>query len=183
MGNGTSGGSGSATFVPPGRVFALLPFDEDGGGPLPAASYAGGDFSQAGGASSGDLARWGVPPALALGLTITGSGALSVGLSSCIPGGNSFVAFSADSLNAAAPGSGWFAGLHIALSDLMLEFQSGGPPFIGVLDASGAAQASVDSSIIAPLTGTAVYGVAILYNPAPLLGYFFTASAVVPITL
>ena len=43
-------------------VNSLLAFDDDGPGPAAAAMYVGGRFLNAGGISSGNLARWGCQP-------------------------------------------------------------------------------------------------------------------------
>ncbi len=43
-----------------GRAHALAVFDEDGPGPRPAALFAAGTFTQAGGINSRGIARWGV---------------------------------------------------------------------------------------------------------------------------
>ncbi|HKQ50568.1 MAG TPA: dockerin type I domain-containing protein [Phycisphaerae bacterium] len=41
-----------------GLAYAVLPFDDDGDGPIPPALYVGGGFTTAGGLSSGRIARW-----------------------------------------------------------------------------------------------------------------------------
>ena len=52
-------GSGLTGNLPRTQVRALAVFDEDGSGPRPAALYAVGNFTHAGGMSSPGIARWG----------------------------------------------------------------------------------------------------------------------------
>ena len=59
-------------------ALALAVFDDDGPGPQRPALYAAGQFTQAGGISSGYIARWGCPPPPPCKADCDGSGALDI---------------------------------------------------------------------------------------------------------
>ena len=69
------------------------------------------------------------------------------------PNGHYPTFFSFDPLNATAPGFGLVAGLHISISNVLLQYSVGSPPFVGTLDASGAASFSVPAAWLAPFSG------------------------------
>ena len=64
-----------------GRVCAITAFDEDAGGPIPSALYAGGGFTTAGGSAVGALARWSGTSWSRVGGGITESAAVVLALS------------------------------------------------------------------------------------------------------
>jgi hypothetical protein len=184
LGTGITGGGAIGSGYSGGEVHAFATFDDDGPGPLTPALYAVGIFTQAGGVSSGHIARWSLQPALTLGLsTASPSSPLVITNASCVPFAHYFDAFSTDPLNATAPGAGILGGLHIATSDVIAQFLAGVAPFVGVLDASGGASYVVPHSVIAPLSGLTLYGVSVLYSPAPLYPFLATTSAVSSIGL
>lgn len=183
LGTGITGGLPIQQSQPSaqGRVLAMTAFDVDGAGPMPPALFAGGRFTRAGSWSSVGLAKWATPAAVTLGFAL-GAAGLGISHSACVPGANYLTVFSLDPLNATAPGLGLLGGLHVGLLDAISQVQLGVPPFAGVLNASGTAQLTVPSAVIAPLAGQTLYGISFLYDATP-LPYWESASPIASITL
>ncbi|HYC78005.1 MAG TPA: hypothetical protein VEI02_10290 [Planctomycetota bacterium] len=92
-------------------------------------------------------------------------GSLSFGVDvGCGPAGAPLLtALSFDAANATAPGAGPWLGLHLATADLIGQIASGAPPFIGVLDASGASTFAY-APLPPWLAGWTVYGIAVAFG-------------------
>jgi hypothetical protein len=164
---------GSGIPPPPvsGGVFAIASSHQRG---FPAL-FAGGTFLQAGGANSSHIAGWVIEAGLALSFT-NGGGGLVVRNDSCRPGTSYFSAFSLDPVNASQPGAGWWAGLFIDFATVLYQYSVGAPPFLGILDASGASVFPIDPGIQASLSGVTVFAVTRTFDPVLLLP--FDASGV-----
>jgi hypothetical protein len=73
------------------------------------------------------------------------AGSLQVDLTGAPCGLLYFTAASFSSVNfvAGGVGNGWWFGLHVNVNDLVAQYQSGVPPFVGVVDGFGAATSSI----------------------------------------
>ena len=187
FGAGVSGGFTGQTVGTPtlanGRVAAIARLDPDADGPLPPGLYVGGDFGQAGAASSGRIARWGLQAGLTLNLGLDPGGSLVITHASCVPNASYVTFLSFDPLNGTAPGLGMFGGLHLSLAEALFEFLVGVPPFSGMLDASGNQGFFVPAEILAPLAGLTLYGVTVLDVSTTLFGLWETASPIASVGL
>jgi hypothetical protein len=98
------------------------------------------------------------------------------------PAHDYFTAISVDPANA-GPGSatGWFAGLHVTLSEVVLQYLSGGPPFRGALSPLGASRTVLPAATLAPASGVTFYAVSHAIDPAT--GGFSAVSAVTGFTV
>lgn len=85
------------------------------------------------------------------------------------PGANYLTTFSFDPINAALPGAGLWAGLHISYNDIIGQVLFLTPPFVGTLDAGGQAFFFMPPfSLPASLSNTTAYAVSLTYNPTNL---------------
>lgn len=95
-----------------------------------------------------------------------GPGSLSIVNSCRTPGDEYFTALSFDTNNAANPGTGWWQGLHIHITDLITEHIQAIPPFRGQIDGSGGSSYILGDGTIPPqLFGTTLWGVTTTFNP------------------
>lgn len=96
-----------------------------------------------------------------------GSGSLQVQCSgapaAAFAGAVYFTAFSFHPANATAPGLGWWQGLHISFPDVIGQFQTGTPPFIGTLNAAGVATFTLPPGTLSPALPDA-YAVTIFFD-------------------
>ncbi|HYC76216.1 MAG TPA: hypothetical protein VEI02_01200, partial [Planctomycetota bacterium] len=77
----------------------------------------------------------------------------------------SFTALTLDPYNGVAPGTGWWAGLHVSVDELFAQYVSQAPPFVGFLDGSGDATFAL-TGLPPTFAGLTVYGVTTTYIPA-----------------
>jgi hypothetical protein len=160
-------------------VNALAVVPGDATGLVRPALFAGGSFEFADGKPAMNLARWSVTPARPLALTDhNGPGSLRVSLNWCAPGANYFTAFSTDPLNATAPASGPWGGMHVSLVDLLTQFLTNSPPTVGTLTSVGDAGYFVQAGTLSAPSGTTLWAVSHLYDPATLTTSFATPVAV-----
>jgi trimeric autotransporter adhesin len=105
-------------------------------------------------------------------LTMTqpyGAGSILVANTSGIPGSSYFSAFTFDSANLVNPGNGFWLGLHIPYPELLSQFATQTPPFVGVLDANGGSAFALPGGAIAPsLSGARVFALTAIYDPVAL---------------
>ena len=93
-----------------------------------------------------------------------------------------FTAISLDPANAGPGlGTGWFAGLHVTLPDVVVQYLSGAPPFRGALNVRGASATFVPASALAPASGATFYAVSHAIDPAT--GVFSAVSTVIAYTI
>lgn len=107
----------------------------------------------------------------------TGSRSLAINVSGGLPNAPYITAFSFDPVNAPAPHTGWFGGLHIGFPELAFEIGLGWP-FIGTLDGNGA---SSFASVFPPGPFPTLYAVTVRLSPS--LQSFVTATPVVTANL
>ncbi len=82
-----------------------------------------------------------------------------------------FTAISLDPANSgpAASTNAFWLGLHVTYTELLSQFASQAPPFVGSLDGGGASQFTFPAGAIPPaLIGQGVFGVTAFYDPATL---------------
>jgi hypothetical protein len=85
------------------------------------------------------------------------------------PGASYITTFSFDPANGAMPGQGLWSGLFVTFDEIVNQFLVGGPPFVGVFDASGQASFFLSAGQLpAFLFGQTVYAVSVTFNPANL---------------
>lgn len=152
-----------------GGTWALAPGGPVGGlALLPGGqAYVGFTASTGGSFENYDLLNWKYEPGMLLNLSYD---PLAFAISLSDVGGNpGDLCINALTLNAGAFPNGWYYGVDIGITELLLEFYSG-PPFLTLLDAAGG-YATVVPGV--PPLGLTFYGVAVDYSPA---GIFVKSS-------
>src|SRR4029079_7096555 len=87
-----------------------------------------------------------------------------------IPGSAYFTAFTLSAENVSNPGNGLWFGLHIPYSEMISEFATQSPPFVGVLDGGGGSAFVLPAGSLPPaLSGTPVFAVTAIYDPLALI--------------
>lgn len=98
------------------------------------------------------------------------------------PGAVYFTALSVDPANAGPGfGTGWFGGLHAALPDILAQWSSQTPPFVGVLDNFGGSTFSGGAGAFAALSGTTFYAVTFDLDPTTGVAHAWTPPQVLTI--
>lgn len=93
-----------------------------------------------------------------------GAGSVQLAVTNGTPGARYFTAVTFDPANGTSPSTGWWGGLHIALPDLFIQFNTNSAPFVGNLDSFGSALFTAPAGTLIPGLPT-VYGVTRMLNP------------------